>query len=483
VVERIDSTEEAGQHTLFLLAGYLKSEGASEGAERVLRKAMELWRDREAEDPLISRVVLRDLAIVSMEGQRLDEASELLERALTLGEDADILTHLGLVAMRRGDPGQAEIHFRRASELSEDDPFCSDEYSAEILTLLGLTSAQLGRGEDAEVCYDRAIALAETPETVKAFAKFLVEQGRHRKAVGQWEQALQLLENGTDRDDAKIAPLRVNYIRALIAGGDLEKADEELSREIRGTEAAHGRDARVLVDWLYDRGGVLRDLYRYDQAAEQYDRAIAIQKLHNEEKSTYAASVLLERGWCYYRLGRYEEAEETYRQTLAIWDQADDSLNRAHTLRYVANLLAETGRVDEAAEHYQKALRTYENSDSDTDYHIAATLVGMGLMKNQTGERRSARELYRRALACFERLYGAKHLSVASVLANLGSSYLADERYVDAEEAYRRALTIFRTVSAGDEHPTIATIMNGLATALVHQDRPDEAEAFVPPPA
>jgi nephrocystin-3 len=480
VVDKIEPTSSVAEHTLLVLGKFLAAEGAVAVAERALRKAMTLLQGRDYQNPLVAEAILRELAFVSIRGQRLEEAQVFLERALALGEDAYNRTVLGTVAHRQGELEQAEDHFRRALELAQNSALNGAQLQAVALTGLGKTLAQGGRYADAEEAFRQAIDIdtAESLDTVRALAELLGEQGRDKEAAQWWAQALTLAEALPNPDEGEINSLRIGYIRALVAGGELDRAKRELDRALRIAEAAHGPNARPLVDWLFEYGNLLRDLGQYDNAVQHLRRALSILESHGEGESSEAAVVLTGQGWALFRLRKYEEAESAYQRALAILEQTQDQdLSRAHVIRYLANLLANTGRDEAAAERYRQALSIYEESDEGADYHIAATLVGMGLLQAMRGEQREARQLYRRAVGIFETLYGAEHISVGTTLLNLARSFYEDERYAKAEDAYRRAVAIYRA-NYGEGHIEVAGPLNGLAMALMHQDCLAEAETL-----
>ncbi|TVQ96175.1 MAG: tetratricopeptide repeat protein [Spirochaetaceae bacterium] len=147
IIDQIDSRNLVD--TLFKEAyDFIRLGKEEQGIERItafLAKQPQVWngwfilgwahrrleRYREAKEAFLKAIecgstevdTLNELAICRMELGEYDECRADLEFALTRDpEDVKIISNLGVLALRRGDPSEAAAFFRTALEIQPDDP-------------------------------------------------------------------------------------------------------------------------------------------------------------------------------------------------------------------------------------------------------------------------------------------------------------------------------------------------------------------------
>ncbi|GAC1566707.1 MAG: hypothetical protein NVS3B14_10420 [Ktedonobacteraceae bacterium] len=145
----------------------------------------------------------------------------------------------------------------------------------------------------------------------------------------------------------------------------------------------------------------------------------------------------------------YERAGVWFRRALALAWELDDVALRAHSLNRLGNWLQNTGRIQEALEAHQEALRLFE-SQADRQ-GMAQTLEMLGMAHYYTGDpARTVKDFAGRAIELFRAL--GDRQSLFSVLAaraidsapeTIETTFSAlrthDECVQDAEEALRLA--------------------------------------------
>ncbi len=89
----------------------------------------------------------------------------------------------------------------------------------------------------------------------------------------------------------------------------------------------------------------------------------------------------------------------------------------------------------------------------------------LGLYAEKLGEYHEARELHEQALAIVRKVYGEEHPSVAASLTGLAAVLQALGDYDRARQLHEQALAIRRKLY-GEEHPDVATSLNNLAAVL-----------------
>ncbi len=143
--------------------------------------------------------------------------------------------------------------------------------------------------------------------------------------------------------------------------------------------------------------------------------------------------------------GRIDEAIEHYRKALEIKPDYPDAHNN------LGIALASGGRIDEAIEHYEKAL------EINPDYAIAYNNLGIALASRRRDVEAMAH--FRKALE-IDPDYAEAHADLGNVLARRGQTN-------EAILCYERALQL---------KPSFASAHNGLGNLLSDLGRADEAE-------
>jgi len=161
------------------------------------------------------------------------------------------------------------------------------------------------------------------------------------------------------------------------------------------------------------------------------------------------------------------EAELTFRRVISLREKlvADSPSVRDYQQRLamseanLADLLASTGRREEAASLLRRAIALFETlavkspSSADCQFFLAATHNTLGLVLEQTGRSMEAEQEYRHAVSLGEKL-AADAPSVSQYQRQLATSnqMLADllqetGRTIEAGQAYKRAVAPLRKLS------------------------------------
>ncbi len=151
--------------------------------------------------------------------------------------------------------------------------------------------------------------------------------------------------------------------------------EEKLKKELEKWERKIALDPENAMAY-FQRGNVLDDLGRKEEALESYDKALEIKP---DNDAAYC-----NRGIVLNALGRKEEALESYDRALEIKPDNDAAyFNRG-------NVLNALGRKEEALESYDKALEIKPDND--------AAYFNRGIVLNALGRKKEALESYDRAL-------------------------------------------------------------------------------------
>jgi len=296
---------------------------------------------------LLERFTSPDRAANIPEFVRLpgDAIAEIREQFL----DPYSFLRAGTANENTGDHEGAERAFRRGLELAPEDP--------ELRNALGWTLFQEGRSAEAVAEYERA--LATNPNQVKShnnLALALVELGRLDEAAEHYEASLRLEPKAEIQSDLGFIMARLgkpeqalaNYQKALeldpncasahfnLAVASLQ-ADRLADAEAHYRRALQGRDDAETHNGL---GYVLEREGRSDEAVAELRKAVEA-----DAKYTPAANNLAE---ALAKQGRLDEAAQYYERSLA-------QKPSAAVYNALGVVLDRLGRKDEAEEQFAKA--------------------------------------------------------------------------------------------------------------------------------
>jgi tetratricopeptide (TPR) repeat protein/transcriptional regulator with XRE-family HTH domain len=305
-------------------------------------------------------------------GHARDAARQAGDRA---GE-AQALVGLGLVHLRQGRHEQASEHLQRALTLFGEagDPIGQ----ARALNCLGLGERRLCRYGPAAEHHRHALALFRQAGDPVGEAGSLINLGNVERRLGHYgpaaehhRQALALFRQAGDQAGEAIALANLGDDEMRL--GRYRLAAEHLEHALALVEQLGNRDGEA---WALSLLGTIQtSLGRPEQATQRHQRALAIFRDigdHNGE-----ACALNGLGEAARTAGHSTEAIAHH--TAALGTAADfgarDEQARAHT--GLGHAHRSLGEIDRASEHYEHALALHADLDMpDTDdlrAHLTAT--------------------------------------------------------------------------------------------------------------
>ncbi len=231
---------------------------------------------------------LYQLAFISYQQQKLDDALSFIEKALTLEPNrADAHNAYAVMLEQKGNIGKALEEWQKAIEI---DSNCYDAY-------INLTNAYWKIEEYEKACTHGKKAISLNPEQANGYINYgaaLVSLGKTEEAIKNWEKALELHE---DHPNALIN--LGNSYRNL---GDFAKAEEYCRRALEivpNDPSAH-----------QNMGSLLLDQSHVDKAEEHYRKAIQYKPDYVDAHNNLSLVMM-------YQL-RYDEAASSARMALAF---------------------------------------------------------------------------------------------------------------------------------------------------------------------
>lgn len=181
-------------------------------------------------------------------------------------------------------------------------------------------------------------------------------------------------------------------------------------------------------------------------------RALALAEERLGPDDAMTASCLNNLGELLGRRGRLDEAEALLRRAAAIPDEDGPPRDVATQLSNLALVLRRQERFAEAEPIYRRVLeilerRAAEEPDPDeaaeTSAEAAGVLGNLAQVLAHTGRQEEAEPLMREVVSRFERHYGEDHPHLAIALNNLARHLEETGRLLEAEPLSRRHLEIF----------------------------------------
>lgn len=325
-----------------------------------------------------------------------------------------------------------------------------------------------------------AAAAALVVVAVTAGAKYTFDLGRERAHA---------LAAQADAEAARDEAEAVNefLVSVLIAGNPGEARGEEVTvRQVLDTAAAElpGRDDlgdTTKVRYMMVVGHVYRNLGHFDQARSVLASAVELaDAAAGGIEPAVDAQSRLELGRYAEQTGDLDEARRHFERAAAIVEQRmpDRPQARAVALGALGNLDHQDGDLEGAVGALTEALEILREVKEPGDPQIGMMLGNLAIVRTDQGDCPGAVEANGEALAIFEQALGADHPFVADLLFNMAD---CEERLGRLEEAHghvSRSLEI-RSQVFGPDHPTTAQSLTFLGSLEVARGRLQEAESLL----
>lgn len=300
------------------------------------------------------------------------------------------------------------------------------------LAMLAEVEAQSGRRREAIGLYEKALQMLDAAADPKS--RFAVETVEALGLVfGASEEQLRMLAIAPERAKTMMISLsevssRIAYGQTLLAAGELEKADEQLTQA-----AAYGD----LVDGVVSTpmGDLRRRQWRFDEARQYYEKAL------NTSGMPVPAMFM-----------RTAPAEIDLLAKLAEVDVL-------------------TGRVDEALAWNDRMRTLALNSDPAGESWI---VIQRGVLLEKAGRFHDAEKAYDEALTIAERLQNGH--GIGAVHTQLGLLHYYTGNYGKAAAAFQTAIEIFHDLNECQAEAMLWTLLAGVH--LIIDSHASAAEAI-----
>jgi tetratricopeptide (TPR) repeat protein len=289
------------------------------------------------------------------------EAAESPEDAGTARNNACVLL------MDLGDYNGALAECLEARRLREDG--ADRRVYARTLNNTGLALQRLGRHPEAESAYREALAINRERGDTEAVAINLRNlallyslEGHYARARDQLAEVLRLVAEHASEDWAaeqrRLATINLGVILEQLGAYDEALARyRELLADADVLEPRHGAALQINVGVVYrNLGDPIRALEAFRAGVAAYESLGDVASLSNAWVNIGLVHHL--------NLHEPKEAESAYRKALALAQESGDREEEAWDRVYLGRLLLEDGRIDEAAQALDDALRVATEAES-----------------------------------------------------------------------------------------------------------------------
>jgi tetratricopeptide (TPR) repeat protein len=323
---------------LLALGGTLEAVDDFNGAEQALAESYSLANEHEL-DGLAAQAAAQMVWVAGP--RRLDEAEAQrwarhartsIERQAggDLSTEAHLENALGSMYLSLGQPGPAELAYRRALQLYREQHGDDHPHVAVARSNLGAALASsgdyIGSLEHQRAAVEIWIgtlgehhpAMADAIDnTALAYARL----GRYDEAVTAQQRALELRRNTFDADDLSIATSLNNLGAYEEALGRYEQAEAHHRQAMARHEAALGPDDIRVAASRVNLGSVVLRLGRHAEARTLAERAISVLE-RTAPEHPYLGSALVLLGSAAERGGDVDAAESAIERALTLCDGA-----------------------------------------------------------------------------------------------------------------------------------------------------------------
>ena len=401
--------------------------------------------------------VLYQEAFITADPSKFNDSLLAYEKAIEVaGSDTSALTEAwqgkGTVLSQMGRNNEALAAQEKAIELNESDV---EAWMGKAMAL-----SKLGRNEEAVQSFDRIIELYPSEDQrIFDYPYIWYSKGRILEKLGRDEEAAQAYNKSIEDVDTIIdwvasgRDFYMNLSEAWQYKGQLLEEQGRYEEAVQALENATRVNPKSQRDWR-ELGTVLaRDLGRYNQSLEAYDRALQLDP-GDGDILTGKANVLRS-------LGRYNEALELYEKVLQ-----HDMLS-PYSFHYLAKAWLGKGEIFRIQGRYNESLLAYDKALELDPRYPEDVWIGRGRLLDSMGRPQEAQREYNQSFRSYREIV-KNNSRRCDIWYGQGNALLGLKKYEEALQTYNNATFL---------NPNYAEAWFDKGLALLALNRDVEAEA------
>jgi len=366
-----------------------------------------------------------------------------------------------------------ENRFDDAIEMIEESNKPNDETSAEAhYELSGIYNLKLD--------FNSALYHSELAAKLQPFnSDYLHQAGFLCDTLGKYDDAIyyyNLALNFETEDRTEKATLLNNIGSSLRSKGEYDNAIENYEKALVIVKNFYGEEHPSIARYYNNIGVAWLNKGIYDKAIEYFEKALAIKEKIYDNEHPEISLVYNNFGGVSYSKGEYEKAIEYFEKALAIDKKyyGEEHPLIAYKYNNLGGIWIMKGNYDKAYEYFDKALMIDKKFYNDEHPDIAIRYNNIGGVFYRKRQYDKAIEYYENALTIDKKFHGEEHPSIARDYNNIGEALNKKGNYDKAIEYFEKTLAIDKKFH-GIEHPDIACDYNNLASVLINKHNFDSA--------
>ena len=224
------------------------------------------------------------------------------------------------------------------------------------------------------------------------------------------------------------------YTHLLIVQGSVERQHGRYARALAHYEQAEQAidDPAVLADLLRDIAIVHDRLGAYEQAANYYERSLALYEAQDNRIGIAESEHGL--GWMSYRRNQLDQAIQHHTRSLEVAEAANEAVAAAKAATGLAVCDAQAGRFEAARDRLIACVAVFRQAERWQQ--AAQSLTSLGLIYGDLGDNDKQLQHLFEAMALYERISDINGLHFAYL--NLGFVYLDQGDLAQAETWFQK---------------------------------------------
>lgn len=401
--------------------------------------------------------VLSQEAMLTANTSEYNDSLIAYEKAIEVaGADKSALAEAwrgkGTVLFQMGWNKEALAAQEKAIELNESDV---EAWMGKAIAL-----SKLGRNEESVQSFDKIIELyPNEDQRIFDYPYIWYSKGRVLEKLGRDEEAAHAYNRSIEDVDTIIGwvasgrDFYMNLSEAWQYKGQLLEEQGRSEEAVQALENATRINPEGLRDW-HELGTVLaRDLGRYNQSLEAYDRALQLDP-RDGDILTGKANVLRS-------LGRYDEALELYEMVLQL------DMQSPHSFFYLAKAWLGKGEILRIQGKYNESFLAYDKALELDPRYPEDVWIGRGRLLDSMGRHSEAQKEYDQSFVSYREVV-KNNTRRCDIWHGLGNALLGLKRYEEALNAYDNATLL---------NPNYAEAWIDKGLALWALNRDTEADA------
>ena len=277
-------------------------------------------------------------------------------------------------------------------------------------------------------------------------ADLLLKQRQYPQQAATLEELLIQLDKWKATVSLQSVQIRNKLSDAYVQVGNEKKAIQVLEVAVLHAEKVFKADDLAHVELQLKLARLHTNRYEVEQATK-YIASVKKRLQGNKSKAAELAKgrVLQAEGELYFRQAKTNDAAETYEKALAVRNRfaGEDSVETAQTVISLAGALKGLHDFGRAEELYRTAFAIYEGKLGIDHPFVATLLNNIGQMYYLQGRYADAEKVLERSLLIKSKHYPKDHLVFAETHNHLGYLYYLQEKNTEAEENLDAAIRIW----------------------------------------